>query len=181
MSIQQVIDQIRKVIRLTSVPTWVAKVPKQFGSARAGTLKAAAWKTVFSIYLPIALITLWSSESSFQPSDLSFETSSLGDSTYSSDLLRNTMYLAQAVGLAYKRRASVANSSAYKDHIANYLQEIERLFPHSPSRPNHHFLFHLGDFLLSFGPMHGWHCFPFERLIGYLQRLPSSHIVGKYP
>jgi hypothetical protein len=34
---------------------------------------------------------------------------------------------------------------------------------------------HLHDFLILFGPVRNWWTFPFERLIGHLQRLPQNH------
>jgi hypothetical protein len=37
---------------------------------------------------------------------------------------------------------------------------------------------HVWDYLQLFGPVRSWWCFPYERLIGQLQRLPSNHIFG---
>jgi hypothetical protein len=38
--------------------------------------------------------------------------------------------------------------------------------------------FHLYDFLLLFGAVRSWWMFPFERLIGHLQRIPKNHQEG---
>jgi hypothetical protein len=166
----EVLDQIRHVIKHTDIATFMSKVPKQFGTAKAGTLKAAAWKSVFAVHLPIALITLWGGLQTSRTSALS----------HSSEVLDNSMHLVQAIGLAYRRATSPDISRSYKEHVAQYLPSINSLYPHTHSRPNHHLMFHLGDFLLLFGPVYGWHCFPFERLIGFVQRISTSHILGTF-
>lgn len=180
--IEQMLEHTRHVIRKTIIPTWLAKVPKQFGTATAGTLKAAAWKTAISVYLPLSLITLWTLNQQGVPSPSSRESRTTKESgdfeDLKSDILHNTMHLAQAVRLAYRRRTSLKISDDYKFHVARYLEGLSSLYPHAPSRPNHHFMFHIGDFLPLFGPAYGWHCFPFERLIGYVQRFSSSHRMG---
>ena len=38
---------------------------------------------------------------------------------------------------------------------------------------------HLDEFLLLFGPIHSWWTFPFERMIGALQRMPHNFILGE--
>ncbi|KAK0431495.1 hypothetical protein EV421DRAFT_1720503, partial [Armillaria borealis] len=43
---------------------------------------------------------------------------------------------------------------------------------------NIHVLFHIYDFLLLFGPVISWWCFPFEHLIGALQKINTSSRVG---
>ena len=55
----EVMKCIRDVIQDTTTPSWVNSVPRNFGEAAAGTLKADEWHTMATIYLPIALISLW--------------------------------------------------------------------------------------------------------------------------
>ncbi|KAK0493798.1 hypothetical protein EDD18DRAFT_1077960 [Armillaria luteobubalina] len=45
-------------------------------------------------------------------------------------------------------------------------------------RPNVHAAFHLYNFLLSFGPVISWWCFPFECLIGSLQKINTNYHIG---
>ena len=52
--------RIRSVIKQTTVPSWVNSVPHNYGDASAGVLKADEWRTLSTIYFPIALISLWS-------------------------------------------------------------------------------------------------------------------------
>ncbi|KAK0211557.1 hypothetical protein IW262DRAFT_1280913 [Armillaria fumosa] len=55
------------------------------------------------------------------------------------------------------------------------------IHPHTKaqnSKPNVHASFHLYDFLLLFGPVYSWWTFPFERLIGTLQKINTNDHVG---
>jgi len=36
----------------------------------------------------------------------------------------------------------------------------------------------LYEYLRRFGPVHGWWTFPFERLIGMLERIPTNFKIG---
>ncbi|KAJ3818491.1 hypothetical protein F5880DRAFT_1491291 [Lentinula raphanica] len=53
------LTHIQSVIREALTPSWVNSVPKNFGEAKAGSLKADEWRTLSTLYLPIALVILW--------------------------------------------------------------------------------------------------------------------------
>lgn len=61
-----------------------------------------------------------------------------------------------------------------------YLDGLRELIPDYQFRPNHHMALHLPEYLTWFGPVHGWWTFPFERLIGLIQRLPNNSKMGRY-
>ena len=61
-----------------------------------------------------------------------------------------------------------------------YLNNIKRLFPEYKLRPNHHMALHLHGYLRLFGPVHAWWTFPFERVIGMLQRTPHNSKIGMF-
>ncbi|KIK14362.1 hypothetical protein PISMIDRAFT_78569, partial [Pisolithus microcarpus 441] len=138
---------IRSVIRDTIVPSWLRPVPKNFGDASAGTIKADEWRWLVTVYIPIALISLWASSE-----------------TRLKSILDHTMYL---------------RASAYRQNIADYVKNLKCIHPTFNLRPNHHAAFHVYDYLLLFGPVHSWWTFPYECLIGILQRLPSNHKSGE--
>jgi hypothetical protein len=161
----KVLGRIRDVIRDTSVPSWFGSVPKNFGDQAAGTVKADEWRSLITVYIPIALISLW------------------GVGNAGSDLeviLDHTMDLVSAVYLACSRTMSSERALAYRSCIAQYVGVLKNAHPRFSLRPNHHAAFHIYDYLVLFGPVHSWWTFPFERLIGILQRLPSNHKSGKY-
>ncbi|KAF8867824.1 hypothetical protein BD779DRAFT_1615764 [Infundibulicybe gibba] len=68
---------------------------------------------------------------------------------------------------------------AYHKYMISYIEDLSDTHPDVTKRTNHHMALHIYNFLLLFGPVHSWWCFPFERLIGILQRLPTNNKFGK--
>ncbi|KAJ3720852.1 hypothetical protein C8R42DRAFT_581801 [Lentinula raphanica] len=162
---------IQSVIRETSTPSWVNSVPKNFGEAKAGSLKADEWRTLSALYLPIALVTLWGDNDGIPPPV--DET----DAGHLFQALNHTMALFQATILACRYTMTASRARAYQEYIASWTQDLRRLFPHVREgipRPNIHAAGHIYDFLLLFGPVLSWWCFPFERLIGVLQKVNTN-------
>ncbi|KAG2139212.1 uncharacterized protein EDB93DRAFT_1253139 [Suillus bovinus] len=56
------------LIQEMTVPTWFGSVPSNFGSASARTIKADKWHSLITVYIPIALVSLWGAGTS-HPSD----------------------------------------------------------------------------------------------------------------
>ncbi|THU99068.1 hypothetical protein K435DRAFT_583790, partial [Dendrothele bispora CBS 962.96] len=59
----EVLQRLHRVISELVIPAWVGKPPRDVGLPKAGTLKADHWRTLFSIYLPLALLSLWHKDS----------------------------------------------------------------------------------------------------------------------
>ena len=55
----EVMQQTRDVVGDTVTPSWISSVPYNFGDASAGTLKADEWCTMSTIYIPLALVSMW--------------------------------------------------------------------------------------------------------------------------
>ena len=68
----------------------------------------------------------------------------------------------------------------YFEAMKKYLQALKELQPHEDLHPNHHIALHIPIFLKNFGPMHGWWMFPFERLIGILQKYRTNFKFGEF-
>ncbi|KIK32678.1 hypothetical protein CY34DRAFT_100947, partial [Suillus luteus UH-Slu-Lm8-n1] len=143
---------VRDVIQQITVPSWFTSVPGDFGSASAGTMKADEWRSLITVYIPIALLSLWGAGTS-HPSD--------EVSTRLRDVLDHTMELVCAVYLACARTTTAWRAHAYRTHIANYVGNLKKIHPTFALHPNHHAAFHIYDYLLLFGPAHSWWCFPF--------------------
>jgi hypothetical protein len=165
----ETLERIREVIKDMDTPSWLQSVPFNFGKAAAGSLKADEWRTVTTIHIPVALVSLWG-EGTEHPSE-----------TVRSNLrtaLNHTMSLVCAVSLACKRTMSAFRMNAYRMHIISWLSKLREIHPDARVSTNWHSAVHIYDFLLLFGPVRSWWCFPFERLIGQLQRLPHNHTFG---
>lgn len=166
-----VLRHVRNVIKLTVTPSWFGSVPENFGSARAGTLKAHEWQILALLYLPLALISLWIKESRSSSSAQEY-------AHHLGLLLDNTMCLCTAIRLACSRTVTPVLLERYHRHISSYIQGIGEIFKHARHRPSHHMAQHIHNFLHLFGPVQSLWCYPFERLVGILQRLPSNHKPG---
>lgn len=58
------------------------------------------------------------------------------------------------------------------------MEGIKQLFPQYQIHANHHMALHLYEYLCQFSPVHRWWTFPFERLIGMLERIPMNFKIG---
>lgn len=165
-------NRIREVIRDMATPSWISSVPHNFGDAAAGTLKADEWRVMTTIYLPIALVSFWgegTTQMSLSAADRRLK-----------QILDHTMDLVSAVSLACMRVMTESRMNAYRLHLASWISGLKICHPDAGHRVNNHMAFHIYDFLRLFGPVRSWWCFPFERLIGQLQRLPHNHKHGEY-
>ncbi|KAF7335733.1 hypothetical protein MVEN_02229000 [Mycena venus] len=147
---------IQKVIVETVTPAWINSVPKNYGHNNAGTIKADEWRVLATIYIPIALVLMW------------------GD---------DFMAMFQATTLACRYSTSESRLRAYRNFIKHWIDQLHSLHLHAKfhdwkKRPNIHAAFHIFDFLRLFGPVISWWSFPFERLIGVLQRINTNDHIG---
>lgn len=172
LSTVETLQHIKNVIAETDVPTWVESVPANFGDAAAGTLKADEWRTLGTIYLPLALISLWGHGSRHTSDD--YEASRLRA------YLDHTMLIVSAVVIACKRTASERRSRDFLQCITEYLTDLQTLHPNANYRPYHHLAMHLPRFFRLFGPARCFWTYPFERVIGQIQRILSNHRLGMF-
>lgn len=161
-----VLKKVRAVIEATDVPSWIASVPLDWGSSAAGTPKADQWRSMVTIYFPIALILSW------HGSDDDDEGRSRRQ------LLELTMCLVQATWSACRKRTSSERQAVYLKCMCTYLRNLQNIIECATFRPNHHFSLHLFEFLELWGPVYSWWCFPFERINGSLQRIATNNIFG---
>jgi len=166
-----VIHHIQHILEKTILPSWISKPPLKFGEASAGSLTADEWRTMALVHLPVALVTLWG-EGSQHPY------SYIGEKHRK--VLDHTMKLLSAVRLAGLRTVTKNRISAYQECMKDYVGNLLNLHPTASQRPNHHMSLHIPHFLQLFGPVRSWWCFPYERLIGILQRLPTNHKSGMF-
>lgn len=166
---QSLLARVRSAIKEVVKPTWIDSIPSSFGSAKAGHLKADQWRTLWTIYIPLALISLWVPG---MPTVAS-------NAQEMEEVLENALALASLVTLACKHTMTEARATRYREFVRVYVEGLKKLFP-GFLLPYHHALFHLFEFFRLFGPIRGWWCFPFERMVGYLQDIPHNHKEGGF-
>ncbi|KAF9261328.1 hypothetical protein L218DRAFT_870323 [Marasmius fiardii PR-910] len=173
----ETLAHIQHVIQTVVTPAWLHSVPKNYGELKAGSIKADEWRILSSVQLPIALITLWGDDDGCVPPS---------DDTEAGLLFRaldHTMALFQATIICCRNTTSSSRTAAFRKYLAIWVKDLRSIYPHISQgipRTNVHAASHLFDFLLAFGPVISWWCFPFERLIGTVQKINTSdHIGGK--
>ena len=166
------VARIRDVINTAVVPSWLKKnsIPGTFGSASAGTLKANEWRVLSTLYIPIALISVWGLNTNHR-------SQSIADRQLK--VLSHTMSLVSAVRLLFQTSTSKDLAERYLENITKYVRDLQTIHPEATFVPNHHMAFHIYDFLRLYGPAYSWWTFPFERLIGQLQCIKTNNRSGK--
>ena len=94
-------------------------------------------------------------------------------------LISSSILLACSIRWVTAHQTSDHHRENYLMYMTLYLHSILALQPSLKLHPNHHNALHIGDYLLGFGPMHGWWMYPFERLIGRLQQTPTNDKIGE--
>lgn len=89
------------------------------------------------------------------------------------------MALLSAIAVVSSRKTSEENARMYMKYMQVYRGELARLFPNYKCHPNHHMAMHIAEYLLMYGPVHGWWAYPFERVIGMLQKVSTNYKPGE--
>lgn len=165
------LKHVQKVIKETVTPSWINSVPANYGEHSAGSIKADEWRILSTVYLPIALVTLWGEQNGSPPEE----------GSHFLNILDHTMALFQAVTIVCRYTMNAERATKYRNFIKQWVDGLYTYHPHTMKhrrRPNVHASFHIYDFLLLFGPVISWWCFPFERLIGTLQKINTNYQIG---
>jgi hypothetical protein len=160
-------EEVRSDIVNIVTPSWTTSIPANLGSAAHGKLKADQWRILGTTYFPISLIRLWGKRIAGDPR-----------SQRCYKILRVTISLLSAIIIATSRVTSSSRADLYLEYMQAYLEGIQELFPDYKCHPNHHMAMHLHEYLRQYGPVNAWWTFPFERIIGMLQRIPNNGKIG---
>ncbi|KAG2073508.1 hypothetical protein BDR04DRAFT_1010610 [Suillus decipiens] len=159
------INGIQAELKGIKRPSWHWGSPKNLGDAEHGKLKAEQWRLAIEFDLPVTLIKLWGVNS--------------GGEERKQKLAHSTMLLTMAIRWGMLHVTSTHHTQQYRKYMKAYLECIRDVFPGHSFCPNHHACLHIDEFLLRYGPMHGWWMFPFERIIGGLQKTITNHKIGE--
>lgn len=164
------LNLLHATLKNTFRPTWQRGPPLNFGCSAHGKLKADQWRSVIEFDVPMFLAQFWSYSDTEVLEDL--------QKRRRQKLQDSTMLLSTAVQWGTSDVTSQDHATEYTRHMIAYLQCILDLYPSFKLRPNHHAALHIGPFLLRFGPMRGWWMFPFERIIGILEKTNTNYKLG---
>ncbi|THH23034.1 hypothetical protein EUX98_g8143 [Antrodiella citrinella] len=161
----EVLAEVRSDLCKAFYPSWLERPPRNFGSIGHGKLKADQWRTVCTVSLVITLVRLWGTTEA---------------TVHEQKMLDNFLDLVIAVQHATRRSISTSDIDVYDYHIRNYMLGLRALYDHQLV-PNHHLALHLSSFLSSFGVVHAWWGFPFERYNGAIGRLKTNSKTNEMP
>ena len=153
---RECMQHIQSTIKNTATPSWVNSVPHNYGDPSAGSIKADEWRTLATVYLPVALVTLWGHENGSPPAP----------NNPLLCVLDHTMALFQAVILVCRNTMNKDRASKYRTLLETWITGLHKTHPHTTShkaKTNVHAAMHLYDFTLLYGPVMSWWCFLFER------------------
>jgi hypothetical protein len=159
--------RIQRGIKDTVRPGYQAPPPSNLGEPNHGKLKADIYRTLMEFDIPVSMVELCT----ISPGQ---------DSSRKRKLLECTMSLATAICWATSHRTSAKHVKEYMKNMQAYLSSLHELFPNRDLQPSHHSAIFIGEMLMRFGPIHGWWCFPFERVIGLLQQINTNSKLGTY-
>ncbi|KAG7093911.1 hypothetical protein E1B28_007547 [Marasmius oreades] len=74
-----------------------------------------------------------------------------------------------------------SRAQAYRDCLDSWINDLRSIYPHvreGVPRTIVHAAGHIFQFLVSYGPVNSWWCFPYERLIGSLQKINTNNHIG---
>ena len=161
---------IRDDIAATCRPCWHAAPPGNLGQVSHGKLKADEWRLCFEFDIPVSLLRIETRRNS----------SATEVDTYRKKLVHSTFLLATAIRWATSHRMSDTHIEEYTKTMKSYLKTLKELRPNQRFRPNHINALLVGNYLRLYGPVRSWWMFPFERVIGDLQRINTNNKPGKW-
>ena len=156
---EQLLSSIQKDVVATIQPTWMTALPSNFGSPAHGKPKADEWRMAIFFAVTVAILKRWMTPKA---------------SPRHQKAALSTMLLATAIDYATLYTMNMELADSYTRFMQAYLETVRELWPGMNLRPTHHYALHYGEFLKHFGPSHGWWMFPFERMIGMLQKIKHN-------
>ncbi|KAJ6547260.1 hypothetical protein B0H19DRAFT_953167 [Mycena capillaripes] len=109
---------VQRVIAKTATPSWINTVPKNYGEANAGVIKADEWRILATIYLPIALVLMWGDQAQGV------------DAERLLSVLTHSMALFQAVTIVCRYSSTQTHATAYREFIREWVDGLGTNHPH---------------------------------------------------
>ncbi|KAJ3766094.1 hypothetical protein FB446DRAFT_654305 [Lentinula raphanica] len=165
----ELLERVQEVVRQVITPAWSSRPPPDIGLPKAGTLKADHWRTLFTIHLPLALLSLWKEESPL----------AAADAAQMSSVLETGMALSCASIVMIKNTLTLQRRDLFRNLLCRHVLGLQQNFP-GFILPTHHLAFHLYDFMDLLSVVREFWNFAFEGFIGKIQRTPTNHVIGQY-
>ncbi|POV96511.1 hypothetical protein PSTT_15601 [Puccinia striiformis] len=154
---------VRRAIEQTCLPSWVDRLPLELGAASAGSLKAAEWGILYTVFYPLVLMPLWD----------------LCDVNIDRKILSaNLVQLVHIIHKLNHRKITIVDVSSLREAIQQYRKHTLANWPSVNSKPNIHILQHFPDVIDRFGPPAAFAAWAQERLNGLLGKAKTNNHPG---
>lgn len=154
---QNTLRAIWQIMRTTPLPGEFSKPPADIGSGKHGRISGSQWHTFFTVYLVMALIPLWST-----------------DTPRKQAMLENFMRLVKAIKIATSRSVSPPELQDFSDTFNEFLIGMMKLYPWAPYLPTYHICKHFPRFMRLWGPVFAYSTWIVERTNHIFQRVKTN-------
>ncbi|KAI7943627.1 hypothetical protein MJO28_011276 [Puccinia striiformis f. sp. tritici] len=154
---------VRRAIEQTCLPSWVDRLPLELGAPSAGSLKAAEWGILYTVFYPLVLMPLW---------DL------CNVNIDRKILSANLVQLVHIIHKLNHRKITIVDVSSLREAIQQYRKHTLANWPSVNSKPNIHILQHFPDVIDRFGPPAAFAAWAQERLNGLLGKAKTNNHPG---
>lgn len=147
------LQAIRHCVEHVHLPTWVPRLPVNFGEAKHGKLKAYEWLIFTTVICPLILAELWMHKiwNNMRPLD-------------------NLHALVAITNISSAYTTSKDEAEAYREYYIQYLETLRQMTPQTfTQKDNHHHAIHVPENLCYFGPLGSLSEFAGERLQGMIK------------
>ncbi|THU76380.1 hypothetical protein K435DRAFT_824586 [Dendrothele bispora CBS 962.96] len=153
------LESIRKCIQDVALLTHAHRPPGNLGEPSHGKLKAKEYLDLFTIFLPLILPEIWSTDRA---------------TDYERALLGNFYHLVASTNIIAAYSTSDREADAYVYHYTEYRKTRAEIYAGVASKPNHHYAMHNGQLLKFWGPLSLLSEFPGEQMNGMLQGIETN-------
>ena len=169
------LECIQKVISETDIPSWLTRIPTNFGFRSSSSLKAAQWHFLSTVYYPLALIPLWTF--GWRKDDVKHV---IGDNyTQQEILLKALVSLLTFTNLLCQHQIHEENLKEIEISLKSYRSTVQLGWPQHVSKPNLHISQHYPEFIQKFAPPRSHAAWAHERLNGILGKIPKNNHMGE--
>ncbi|MBW0557600.1 hypothetical protein O181_097315 [Austropuccinia psidii MF-1] len=154
------LEVLQNVINLTKVPSWFSHLPRKFCFKNFQTLKAAEWKIFMTLYLPLALVPLWSSQIPHREERVKCPVSYL----HKDLLLKLLISLVTLTNILLRKKIHEEDLDRIERTTKIYLQTLRLGWSMIKSKPNLHLTQHLPKAIKELGPSRSLAVWEYKRM-----------------
>ncbi|KAA1084550.1 hypothetical protein PGT21_050274 [Puccinia graminis f. sp. tritici] len=160
----QLLNDLRELIKQTSIPSDWTRVPKNIGEKSHGSLKAAEWLILYKLYIPMLMII---KEKESDP--------------FPEDIFQNTFHLISSLNISTSWTTNSQSGTDFTRHWAKYRQISKEMYPDVDAKPNHHMSTHIPELNMRWGPSPCSATWAYERLNGIFSSFGNNNSVDQIP